>query len=39
VAGPFNENGIPKIVFYAKLDGKKKVERPNLRCLDDVQNG
>jgi hypothetical protein len=30
-------NRIPKIVSDAKLDGKRKVERPKLRWLDDVQ--
>ena len=30
-------NRIPNIILDAKLDGKRKVERPKLRWLDDVQ--
>jgi hypothetical protein len=30
-------NRIPKIVSDAKLDGQRKVERPKLRWMDEVQ--
>ena len=30
-------NRIPKMVLDAKLDGKRKVARPKVRWLDDVQ--
>jgi hypothetical protein len=30
-------NRIPKIISDAKLEGKREVERPKLRWLDDVQ--
>jgi hypothetical protein len=40
MAGSFNNNGnnsIPKAALDAKLEGKRKVGRPKLKWLDDIQ--
>jgi hypothetical protein len=40
MAGSFNKKGnnrIPKAALDAKLEGKRKVGRPKLTWLDDIQ--